>query len=84
MTVCQFAMDLEYIFGGDMVCGENVDGSSPSGWIVTTRCNHDGWCLFVTVCQFARVLGVMMCGENVGESSRSGRIATTRHNRDGW
>ena len=84
VTVCQFAMDLENIFNGVMVCGENVGGSSPSGWIVTTRCNLNGWCLFLTVCQFARVLGVMVCGENVSESSRSGRIATTPHNHDGW
>ena len=57
--------------------------------IATTRCNRDGWCRFVTVCQFARVLeniesGVMVCGESVGGSSRLGRIATTRRNRDGW
>ena len=88
-TVCQFAMDLQNIFGGVMVCGESVGGSSRSGRIVTTLHNRDGWCRFVTVCQFARVLeniqsGVMVCVENVGGSSRLGRIATTRHNRHGW
>ena len=47
---------LENIFGVVMACGENVGGSSQSGRIATTRRNRDGWCRFVTVCQFVRVL----------------------------
>ena len=41
-TVCQFAMDLQNIFGGVMVCGESVGGSSRSGQTATTRRNRDG------------------------------------------
>ena len=43
------------------------------GQIAMTRRNRDGWCRFMTVCQFSRVLenmqsGVTVCGENVGGS----------------
>ena len=66
---------MENIFGGVMVCGENVGGPSQSGQIATTRRNRDGWCRFMTICQFARVLentqsGVLVCGEIVGGSRR--------------
>ena len=42
MTI-QFAIDLENIHGGVMVCGENVGGSSRSGQIATTCHYRDGW-----------------------------------------
>ena len=79
VTVCQFAMDLENMFGGVMVCGENVGRSSQSGCITTTRHNRDGWCRFVTVCQLAKVLeniqsSVMEWGENIGKLSLSEQI----------
>ena len=45
-----------------MVCGENVGGSSQSGRIATTRHNRDGWCRFVNVCQYARVLENIQSG----------------------
>ena len=65
MTVCQFAMGLENMFGVVMECGESVGGSSRSGRIVTTRHNRDGCCRFVTVCQFARVLENIQRIENM-------------------
>ena len=62
MTVCWFACDLENIFGGVMVCGENVGRSSQSRRVVTNRQNRDRWCRFMTICQFAIFMAVLWSG----------------------
>ena len=87
--VCQFAIALENIHGGVMVCGKNVGRLSRLGRITTTCHYRDGWWRLLTVWQFAMDLentygGVMVCGENVSGLSQSGQIATTWHCRDGW
>ena len=62
-------MDLESSFGGVMVCGESVGGSSRLGRIATTRRNRDGWWRFVTACQFVidieNIYGGVMDIENM-------------------
>ena len=40
---------VENIYGGAMVCGENVGRSSRSGRIATTHHKRDGWKIFMAV-----------------------------------
>ena len=47
VTVCQFAMDLKNMFGGVMVCGENISGSDNRGGsqrpVTTVTDGFDSW-----------------------------------------
>ena len=57
-AVCFFARVLWNGHGYVMVWGENVGGSSRSGWMATTRHNLDGWCRSVSICLFLGCCGV--------------------------